>query len=160
MQESSTPVATAGDGPRNLPEFWEMEAATRQTPIAWPTELATNVLKLTPTEAATCRVVTPPTSETVVGRGEVSEAAYRLALFAERGVLPWASAHYLAQQLQPHLSGWHPRSFRYARRGWQMLATLAELGWIEITISAEPTADDPLHFRRMPLTDRLRELAD
>jgi len=146
--------------PRSVPDVWLHDNVSAPSQIAWPAPMAHVVHKLGATERATIRIVPPSTAAVPLGLGRISEALFRIALLGERRVLPWASAFYVAKVLQASMFSMHPMSMRYAKRGWEALASLALHGYLDIEIAATPNQTDPLHFRPMPLSDRLSELAE
>lgn len=144
--------------PRTLPDvrmFDEIGAAMWRE---WPTPLAPYVHQLGATERATVRISPPPLEIVPVGLGLGSEVCFRLGLMGQAGVLPGHSAFHVAQHFQLALFSSHPGTLKYAKRGWEAIASVAELGLVDVTIDATPTADDPRHFRRLALVDRLLEL--
>ena len=145
--------------PRTLPDLWLYDDVSSPSSVAWPAPLARYVHGLHPTERATVRIVPPRVEDVPLGLGRISDGMLRLALMGQRRALPWASAGYVARQLQAGMYSIHPLALRSSKRGWEALASLAVYGFIEATIAATPTETDPHHFRPMPLADRISELA-
>jgi len=115
---------------------------------------------LSPVERGTIRVEAPLHTELVLGNSLLHYAAYRLSLLESKGILQYASGFYVAQSFQYVFYGGHPMAMRLAKRGWVLLAALdsADLG-IKVWTSAEPVPEEPYHFRRMRLHERLDELS-
>jgi hypothetical protein len=152
---SINPPANA---PTTLPDLWLHENVSAPQRVEWPAPLARYVHRLGETERATIRITAPRVGDVPLGLGRISEGLFRIAKLGERGVLPWASAHHVARVLHAGMFSIHPVGLRNSKRGWEALATLAVLGYLEVSIAATPTEDDPQHFRPMPLAERLAEL--
>lgn len=153
-------MVTSGEAnARTLPDVWLHDNVSAPSKLEWPHPLAHFVHQLGPTERATIRITPPDPLEVPLGLKQVSDGLFRIALLGYRGILPWASALHVARNLQAGMYSMHPMAMRNAKRGWEALATLALYGYLKVEISATPTQSDPLHFRPMPLTERLAELA-
>ncbi|MBF4604712.1 hypothetical protein [Curtobacterium sp. VKM Ac-2884] len=99
-----------------------------------------------------------PTVERTPRRGVVLDAALRVAVWDDRGVLPYMSGWTIARSLQ---SLYYPRSWNalVPVRGLDLLVAIdctSDLHGISVTLDAEPT--DGRHHRSMRLRDRFVEL--
>ena len=152
-------MVTSGEaGARTLPDVWLHDNVSIPSQIEWPHPLAHHVHQLGLTERATIRITPPSVQDVPLGLKRISDGLFRLALLGHRGVLPWASALHVSRILQAGMYSMHPLSLRNAKRGWEVLASLALYGYLTVDIAATPNKTDPLHFRPMPLAERLREL--
>lgn len=119
---------------------------------------------LTGVELATIRfrsVAGTPQDTWPNGANEVAtDTAARILAYIERGLLPGLSGWDIADRLQGAFihNGLRPR---VPWRGMDILRNLdaaaLDVG-VAVWLSAEPAADDPHHFRKMRLSERLSEL--
>ncbi|WP_133161174.1 hypothetical protein [Microterricola pindariensis] len=144
------------NSPGTLPAYWDASATLPFQQVEIPSPLHSPTRWLSPTERATVKISAPTPDEVRPGFSILHEAAVRLSTFQTRGILPYASGHWVADALQRVFWSSHPG--RHARRGWSLLAVLdeSELG-VEIWISGE-TLDPAGPFRRMRLRARIAEL--
>ncbi len=118
--------------------------------------LVTPTRHLTDVEKATLRVVVPRLEDLPSGNSILDEARYRLCLMECRGWLNQTSGHELAAMFQRLI--WPERPAKLNRKGWELLRQLDEFELVQIWISAEATADNPLPRRTMRLHERCLEL--
>lgn len=116
--------------------------------------------RLSGVELATIRLNADLASERLPHRGVVFDAAMRIAVWAERGQLPYLSGWSAAKTLQ---SLYYPLSWnaRVPIRGLDLLVAVdcsSDLHGVSITLDAEPT--DGLHHRPMRLRNRWVELGN
>ena len=109
-------------------------------------------------ELATMRLRADLSAERVPCQGIVFDAAMRIAVWADRGVLPYMSGWTVAHELQ---SLYYPRSFamKMPVRGLDLLVAVDashEHHGVSVTLDAEPI--DGRHHRPMRLRDRFIEL--
>lgn len=114
--------------------------------------------RLSRVELATIRLNADLASERLPHRGVVFDAAMRIAVWADRGQLPYLSGWSVAKTLQ---SLYFPRSAnsKVPIRGLDLLVAVdcsSDLHGVSITLDAEPT--DGLHHRPMRLRNRWVEL--
>lgn len=119
---------------------------------------------LTGVELATIRfrsVAGTPQDTWPNGANEVAtDAAARVLNFFERGLLPGLSGWDIAGRMQGAMvqNGRRPKE---PWRGMDILRVLDKAALdvgVAVWLSAEPAADDPHHFRKMRLSERLSEL--
>lgn len=140
-----------------ITKFWHDRANLPfepRPPLASPRDTLTR--KFSQVERATVRVVAPATTEVPLENGMLAEAAFRLSLLQDRGILQHASGHWVAATLSHLFWGEHPS--KRADRGWELLRVLDVQNYVRVTLSAEPNADDPWHFRTMRMHRRVTEL--
>ena len=152
-------IKSPANPPRTLPDVWLHDNVSSPSRVQWPSPLAHHVHQLGATERATIRITAPSLEDVPLGLGRISDGLFRIALLGYRGILPWASAGYVARVLQAGMYSTHPLALRHSKRGWEAIATRTEYGYLTADISATPKQTDPLHFRPMPLLERLHELA-
>ncbi|WIB33920.1 hypothetical protein [Curtobacterium sp. MCSS17_005] len=109
-------------------------------------------------ELATMRLRADLSAERVPCQGIVFDAAMRIAVWADRGVLPYMSGWTVAKSLQ---SLYYPQSWnaKVPVRGLDLLVAVdctSDMHGVSVTLDAEPT--DGLHHRPMRLRNRWVEL--
>ncbi|MBG6238206.1 hypothetical protein IWX78_001161 [Mycetocola sp. CAN_C7] len=145
-----------------LYDYWARVLNMEKSTVSMETPDTTPMRYLGQVELATVRVRPRPLWLTEPTRsGMPHEAALRLAIWQERGVLNYKSGWRLAKDLQEFY--WpYAHSAREPWRGLDLLRaidlTSNEHG-VEVWIDAEPSADGPNHYRRIRLHKRLAELA-
>lgn len=158
--EPTTPRggALASLCPRTVPEFWEATRALPRERQEIPALGTSPLLGLSPVERATVRVRPLALDEVPLGNSIAHEAAFRLALAAHQGWLPYASGWALALYFEMVFWGSHP-SLK-AQRGWDVLETLDRLDLAEVRLSGEPLLTAPNRFRQMRISERVHELRE
>jgi hypothetical protein len=114
--------------------------------------------RLSQVERATVTVQALPLKEVPLGNSPADEAAFRLALAAHHGWLPYASGWGLAVYFETVFWGSHPSPL--AQRGWDLLAAVDGLDLAEVRLSAEPLLTAPNRFRQLRISERACELSD
>jgi hypothetical protein len=156
-------ASTLTDSPiQPLYDYWSKALDMNKSKVETEGPDTTPMRCLRQVEHATIKVRPRPLWLTEPTRsGMPHEAALRLAIWQERGVLQHKSGWQIARELQDFY--WpYSHSARQPWRGLDLLRaidlTSAEHG-VEVWIDAEPSGASPDHFRRMRLRGRLAELA-
>lgn len=142
--------------PRNVPDYRHAAQALPREQTEIPPLGTSPLLGLSPVERATVRVRPLALDEVPLGNSTAHEAAFRIALAAQLGWLPYASGFSIARYFETVFWGSHPSP--KAQRGWDLLERLDRLGFAEVWLSAEPLLTAPNRFRQMRLHARTKEL--
>jgi len=125
--------------PPTLPDYWAEIADLPRTEVQLFGPRDTPTRKMTAVERATVRVTlddgwTP-------GKSIVHEAALRMTIWDERGLLDYMSGQYIAHELQRVF--WYPHPSSRAHRGWDLMRAVdaADVG-VEITFSTLTHSSD------------------